>query len=67
MIHSLIAVTLVALSALAVATFPRSVLVFLLFQGALLFVFKARIPERLRWDSLVGRRAAVADTLPAGG
>ena len=26
-----------------------------------------RFPERLRWDSLVGRRAAVADTLPAGG
>jgi hypothetical protein len=26
-----------------------------------------RFPERLRWDSLVGRRAAVADTVPAGG
>src|SRR4029453_12198910 len=52
MIHSLIAVALVALSALAVATFPRSVLVFLLFQGSLLFVFKARIPERLRWGLL---------------
>src|SRR5439155_799937 len=52
MIYSLIAVALVALSALAVATFPRSVLVFLLFQGSLLFVFKARIPERLRWGLL---------------
>jgi len=51
-IHSLISVALVALSALAVATFPRSVLVFLLFQGSLLFVFKARIPERLRWSLL---------------
>src|SRR5207302_1610515 len=27
-------------------------LVFLLFQGSLLFVFKARIPERLRWGLL---------------
>jgi len=26
-----------------------------------------RFPERLRWDSLVGRRAAAVDTLPAGG
>ena len=52
MIHSLIAVALVALSALAVATFPRSVLVFLLFQGSLLFVYKARIPQRLRWGLL---------------
>jgi hypothetical protein len=48
----MIAVALVALSALAVATFPRSVLVFLLFQGSLLFVFKARIPEWLRWALL---------------
>src|SRR5712692_10157761 len=39
-------------SALAVATFPRSVLVFLLFQGSLLFVYRARIPERLRWSLL---------------
>ena len=49
MIRSLIAVALVGLSALAVATFPRSVLVFLLFQGSLLYVFKARLPEPLRW------------------
>jgi len=48
-IRSLIAVALVGLSALAVATFPRSVLVFLLFQGSLLYVFKARLPEPLRW------------------
>jgi hypothetical protein len=26
-----------------------------------------RFPERLRWDSLVGRRAEAVDTLPAGG
>jgi len=48
-IRSLIAVALVGLSALAVATFPRSVLVFLLFQGSLLYVFKARLPQPLRW------------------
>ena len=52
MIRSLIAVGLVGLSALAVATFPRSVLVFLLFQGSLLYVFKARLPEPLRWSLL---------------
>ena len=50
MIRSLIAVALVGLSALAVATFPRSVLVFLLFQGSLLYVFKARMPDPLRWE-----------------
>ena len=52
MIRSLIAVGLVGLSALAVATFPRSVLVFLLFQGSLLYVFKARLSEPLRWSLL---------------
>ncbi len=52
MIWSLIAVALVGLSAVAVATFPRSVLIFLLFQSSLLFVYKARIPERLRWALL---------------
>jgi len=51
-IRSLIAVGLVGLSALAVATFPRSVLVFLLFQGSLLYVFKARLSEPLRWSLL---------------
>jgi branched-chain amino acid transport system permease protein len=51
-IRPLIAVALVGLSALAVATFPRSVLVFLLFQGSLLYVFKARIPDMLRWSLL---------------
>src|SRR5437867_5644156 len=52
MIQALVSVGLVAGSALAVATFPRSVLVFLLFQGSLLFVYRARIPERLRWALL---------------
>src|SRR5437867_2511062 len=52
MIQALVSVGLVAGSALAVATFPRSVLVFLLFQGSLLFVYRARIPEPLRWGLL---------------
>src|SRR2546428_3200115 len=52
MIQALVSVGLVAGSALAVAMFPRSVLVFLLFQGSLLFVYRARIPERLRWSLL---------------
>jgi branched-chain amino acid transport system permease protein len=51
-IHGVLAVGLVAISAFAVATFPRSVLVFLLFQGSLLFVYRARIPEWLRWGLL---------------
>jgi branched-chain amino acid transport system permease protein len=51
-IHASLAVGLVAVSAFAVATFPRSVLVFLLFQGSLLFVYRARIPEWLRWSLL---------------
>src|SRR5207249_9534189 len=52
MIQAPLSVGLVAVSALAVAMFPRSVLVFLLFQGSLLFVYRARIPERLRWSLL---------------
>ncbi|HYS17156.1 MAG TPA: branched-chain amino acid ABC transporter permease, partial [Candidatus Binatia bacterium] len=52
MIQALLTVGLVALSALAVATFPRSILVFLLFQGSLVFVYRARIPEWLRWSLL---------------
>src|SRR5437867_1864231 len=52
MIQVPLSVGVVAVSALAVAMFPRSVLVFLLFQGSLLFVYRARIPERLRWSLL---------------
>ncbi len=48
MIHAVLAVALVAVSAWAVAVFPRSILVFLLFQGSLLFVWVARIPAWLR-------------------
>src|SRR5256712_11663151 len=52
MIQAALSVGLVGVSALAVAMFPRSVVVFLLFQGSLLFVYRARIPERLRWSLL---------------
>jgi branched-chain amino acid transport system permease protein len=38
----------VALSAVLVAVFPRSILVFLAFQGSLLFVYVSRIPSWLR-------------------
>ncbi|HEV8614415.1 MAG TPA: branched-chain amino acid ABC transporter permease [Methylomirabilota bacterium] len=48
MIQAVLAVALLALSGLAVATFPRSILVFLLFQGSLLVVYLARIPTWLR-------------------
>jgi branched-chain amino acid transport system permease protein len=47
-LHAVLAVAAVALSSLAVAVFPRSVLAFLAFQGSLLFVYLARIPSWLR-------------------
>jgi branched-chain amino acid transport system permease protein len=47
-IHALAAVAAVALSAWLVAVFPRSFLVFLVFQASLLFVYVARIPLWLR-------------------
>jgi branched-chain amino acid transport system permease protein len=43
---------LLALSGLAVATFPRSVLAFLLFQASLLVIYLARVPGWLRWGLL---------------
>src|SRR2546428_12633463 len=64
MIQAALSVGLVGVSALAVAMFPRSVLVFLLFQGSLLFVYRARIPEWLRW-SLLG--AALLVLMPVIG
>ena len=48
MIQLVGAVALLIASALAVATFPRSILVFLVFQGALLAVYLARMPPWLR-------------------
>ncbi len=50
--QGLLAAALVALSSLAVATFPRSVLAFLLFQGSLLAVYLARTAAWLRWGLL---------------
>jgi branched-chain amino acid transport system permease protein len=47
-IHGPASVAAVALSAVLVAVFPRSFLVFLVFQSSLLFVYLARIPQWLR-------------------
>ncbi len=48
MIPALASIALLALSGVAVAVFPRSVLAFLLFQSSLLVVYLARIPGWLR-------------------
>ena len=48
MIHALGSIALLALSGVAVAVFPRSVVAFLLFQSSLLVVYLARIPGWLR-------------------
>ena len=48
MIHALGSIALLALSGVAVAVFPRSVMAFLLFQSSLLVVYLARIPGWLR-------------------
>ncbi len=48
MISIIGSIALVALSGVAVAVFPRSVLAFLLFQSSLLVVYLARIPGWLR-------------------
>jgi branched-chain amino acid transport system permease protein len=48
MIHGVAAVAAVALSVALVTVFPRSILVFLIFQLSLLFVYVARIPTWLR-------------------
>jgi branched-chain amino acid transport system permease protein len=48
MIRGVAAAAAVALSVILVAVFPRSILLFLLFQGSLLFVYVSRIPTWLR-------------------
>jgi branched-chain amino acid transport system permease protein len=48
-LHGVLAVAAVALSSLAVATFPRSVLAFLAFQGSILFAYLARTWPWLKW------------------
>jgi len=47
-IHGVASVAVVAMSAVLVAVFPRSILAFLAFQASLLFVYTARIPPWLR-------------------
>ena len=64
MIAATAAVAFVALSSAAVALFPRSILVFLLFQGSLLYAYVARIPGWLR-ATLLG--AAVLVLMPVIG
>ncbi|MGH7372191.1 MAG: branched-chain amino acid ABC transporter permease, partial [Candidatus Methylomirabilales bacterium] len=51
-LHTILAIAAIALSSLAVAVFPRSVLAFLLFQGSVLFVYLARIATWLRFTLL---------------
>ncbi|HEY6106652.1 MAG TPA: hypothetical protein VIV59_11750, partial [Anaeromyxobacteraceae bacterium] len=51
-VRSVLAIALLALSGLAVWIFPRSVLAFLLFQGSLLAIYLAGIPQRLKWGLL---------------
>jgi branched-chain amino acid transport system permease protein len=50
--RSVLVAALLACSGFAVATFPRSVLAFLLFQGSLLVIYLAAIPRWLRWALL---------------
>jgi branched-chain amino acid transport system permease protein len=50
--HTLASVALIAVSGLGVAVFPRSILVFMLFQSSLVFVYLARINDVLRWGLL---------------
>jgi branched-chain amino acid transport system permease protein len=53
LINAVAAVAAVALSVTLVAVFPRSILVFLAFQGSMLFVYAApRIAGWLRWGLL---------------
>ena len=48
MIAAAAAVAFVAASSAAVALFPRSILLFLIFQASLLYAYVARIPGWLR-------------------
>jgi branched-chain amino acid transport system permease protein len=51
-IRAIMAIGLLAVSAAAVATFPRSILAFLLFQTSLLVIYAARLPAWLRFGLL---------------
>ena len=48
LLHLAASVAFLALSAAAVAVFPRSILVFLVFQGSVVFVYLAAIPGRVK-------------------
>jgi branched-chain amino acid transport system permease protein len=48
-VRALLTTALLAISGFAVATFPRSLLAFLLFQGAVLVIYLARVPSWFRW------------------
>ncbi len=64
MIQSAAAVAFVALSSAGVAMFPRSILVFLVFQSSVVFVYLARIPTWLRLSLLA---TALGVLMPAIG
>jgi branched-chain amino acid transport system permease protein len=51
-VRLVLSVGLLAVSAVAVWVFPRSVLAFLLFEGALLAIYLSGLPQRLRWGLL---------------
>ena len=51
-LRAALAIGVLALSGVAVAVFPRSVLAFLLFEASLLVVYLSRIPAWLRWGLL---------------
>ena len=62
--HSAAAVAFVALSSAGVAMFPRSILIFLVFQSSVVFVYLARIPNWLRLSLLA---TALGVLMPAIG
>jgi branched-chain amino acid transport system permease protein len=62
-IHAAAAVAFVALSGAAVAMFPRSILIFLVFQASLVFVYLARIPAWLRLGLLAAALLVMMPTI----
>ena len=63
MIQSAAAVAFVAVSGAGVAVFPRSILVFLLFQSSLVFVYMAKIPSWLRLGLLAAALLVMMPTI----
>jgi branched-chain amino acid transport system permease protein len=62
-IQSTAAVAFVALSGAGVAIFPRSILVFLIFQSSLVFVYLAKIPAWLRFGLLAAALLVMMPTI----